>query len=756
MRNISRFLFYLKPYKFTLVILLVGFIFQQICALFLPMLMSSIVDVGIRQKGIKEVSPYVISANSYRIMESFMYEGEREVVNNNYMYVNTDNFKNNESIIKSNKINLNLAHIYNTDLNKFKEGLYVLRDVDNTTHEKLKESFLNSTSRLIKYINSRSDKDLFISPNNEKYNYFLDFSNFNEFIINVTPITDIQLEFIDSIDLSDFDPYQVMSSFNYQFYNELGIDTLKIQTGYILKIGLLMVLVILVSLVFVVIENYYTAKMSSGVSLKLREDVFKKVENFSDKEFDKISVSSLITRTTNDVSQVKDTILMGVNFVVPPVMFIGGIIMAIKTSMSMSWTIMLGAIVSSVIVASVFIIIFPKVKLMQEIFDKFNLIIRERLSGIMVINSFGNLEIEEKRFDKENRKLSSISEFVNRTIMFMTPFLTVAMNIINILIIWLGAKQISESKMQVGDLMAFTQYSTMVIGAFLMLVMMFSSLPHAAISIDRILEILDKRSSIQDPQNPIDFEENFKGIVSFEHVYFSYGDNDNYVLKDINFKINPGEVTGIVGPTGSGKSTLVKLIPRFYDTTSGDVLIDNVNVKDVRQYDLREKISYVPQKSVLFSGDILYNLKYGNQNANQSRIDRCVSISQISEILKNEENRFDKLISQEGKNLSGGQRQRVCIARSLIRDSCVYIFDDSFSSLDFNTESVIREGMFKYLNKASVVVVSQRVSTIIGADKIVVLNKGKIVGEGIHKNLIKECKTYREIVESQMPEGVLL
>lgn len=760
MRDINRFIVYLKPYKFTLIVLFIGFVFQQICSLFLPMLMADIVDIGIRQSGIENASPEVISVKSYYAMAYFMHENEKDDLTDNYIFVNPNNFKENKNIINSNKTALKLDQVYGLSSDNFKEGLYVLKDISDIEREEIDKCFLNSTSRLIKYINSNPNKNEIIVSNDQKYSFSINLSKLYDLVPAITSITEDELLDIDGTSLGDFDPYQAASSLNCQFYNELGVDTLGIQRRYILKIGLLMLLATFISLIFVVVENYYSAKMSSGISLRLRDNIFKKVESFSEKEFDKISVSSLITRTTNDVSQVKDTILMGVNFLVPPIMFTGGIIMAIRKSVSMSWTIMLGAIISSAIIITVFFIIFPKVKVMQELLDKFNLIVRERLSGLMVINSLGNIDIEEKRFDKENKKLSNISTFVNRTVMITAPFLTVSMNLISILIIWLGAKQISASMMQVGDLMAFTQYSTMVIGAFLMLVMMFSSLPHALISMDRVLEILETESSIKDPEIPMDFKESLKGQIYFKDVCFSYGDNENYVLKNINFTVNPGQITGIIGPTGSGKSTLVKLIPRFYDATLGEILIDNINIKDVKQYDLREKVSYVPQKSVLFTGSILYNLKYGNQNADENKIKECAEISEISELLEENNNiskkESDKLISQGGGNLSGGQRQRVCIARSLARNSYIYIFDDSFSSLDFNTESIIREKIFKKLNNTTVIVVSQRVGAIMGADKIIVLDKGEIVGEGTHKSLVKECKSYREIVESQMPEEVLI
>lgn len=736
------------------------FVMQQSCALFLPNLMSDIVDIGIRSAGIESVHPEILDENYRRALKLFMSESEKNIFDNSYLRLDAENIEQYKSLIHKNRIAREILYMNsksNIAPKSYLEGNYILKNLTENEIKVLDKALLTSGTRLAKYMKLKNQNN---STNGNENDAFL-----NDYIPNTYQIystlqdtqnlSNDELTQLDNTEFKDVDIHQILAGLSSQMYSEMGVNVLGIQTRYILKIGLVMILITLISLIFVVIDNYFSAKMSAGISLKLRKDIFEKVQSFSAKEFDEFPVSSLITRTTDDVSSVKTSILTSINFITPPIMFVGGLIMAIRKSFSMSWTILLESFIASVIVVCVFIAIFPKVKMIQELMDRFNLILRQRLSGIMVIRSFGNIKAEENKFDESNKKLSYISEFVNRSIMLMTPFLTVAMNLMNVIIIWLGAKEISNSRMQVGDLMAFTQYSVMVIGAFLMLVIIFSSLPEMAISIDRVLEILSKEPSVKDPPTPQKFGDNFKGEIKFKNVSFGYSDNSkNLVLKDINFTITPGEVVGIIGPTGSGKSSLAGLIPRLYDVSEGEILIDGINVKYVSQYDLRQKISYVSQKPTMFSGDILYNLRYANEGASNQEIETCADISEILDVIKDESGNLNKQISQDGKNLSVGQRQRICIARALLKKSSIYIFDDSFSSLDFKTEAIIRGEILKYLKGSTLIIVSQRLGAVMGSDKIIVMENGQIIGQGDHEGLLEKCEIYRQIVKTQIPQEV--
>lgn len=741
LRIISKLFKYLKPYKFTLFIILLTFLVQQVCSLFLPTLMSNIVDVGIRQNGIENASPEAMPSKARDVLISFMLEDEKQFVNDAYWFMNYDTAKEVLGDMSADKMIKKINSLSDAYPLIKEESIYVLKDGSYKHREQLDKYFCNSISRMLKQLNKKS------IARSYEHNFYDEFSD-------STILSDIQLVGLDKKPLTEVDIYQEAASVNRQMYTELKMDISGNQSRYIMRIGRLMLLFTIISLLFTIIESYFSSKMSSGIMMKLREDVFKKVESFSESEFDKISESSLITRTISDVAQVKDTILMGLQILIPPIMLAGGITMAIQKSPSMSWTIFLGAIVSSAVIITVFILIFPKVELMQRLLDKFNLIVRERLSGMMVIKSLGNIGLEEQKFDETNKELSGVSSFVNRLLMYVSPFLTIVMNVTGIVIIWLGANQISQSSMQVGDLMAFMQYSSMVIGAFLMMVMMFSSLPHSFISINRVFEVLEMEPSIKDPESPRILSENFNAEICFKNVSFSYGKKDNLALKDINFTAKKGEIVSIIGATGSGKSTLVSLIPRFYDVVSGEILISGINIKDIAQSELREKVTFVPQKSILFTGNVKYNLRYGNPSASNEKIAKFEESDWLADIMENDG--IKKGVSQEGKNFSGGQRQRICIARALIRNTPIYIFDDSFSALDFKTEALVRKGIIESAKDSLIILVSQRIGTIMNSDKIIVLDRGEIVGEGNHNSLMQTCPTYREIAESQIPEEVIL
>lgn len=756
LKKIRRLFQYLKPYKFTLLIIFFCFIAQQICSLYLPTLMSNIVDIGIRRNGIENASPDAISVRAHDILISFMSEDEKLFMDKSYWLVGADDIK--SMIYEENQSRATFK--INSLKEKYPllnyENIYVLKDVSYLDRNKLDECFASASLRFFNYINVKNEltSNEYVSEydNNEKVFNF-DFLRFYENIPDFKKLTSYDLLKLDNKSVEKVNPYQIAFYLDRQIYTELKTDIVKMQRNYIIKIGIIMLIVTLVSILFTVSENLVSSKMSAGISVNLRNDVFERVSMFSEHEFNKISASSLITRTTNDISQMKSVILMGIESVVPPIMLTGGLIMALKKSTSMSWIMLIGAGISALVIIVGFAVIFPKARLMQKLLDKFNLIITERLNGIMVINSFGNSEKEHQRFDECNRDLSNIASFVNKTIMYIAPFLTVVMNLFGILIIWLGAHQISEAKMQIGDLMAFIQYSAMIIGSFLILVMLFSYLPHAFISADRVFEVLDMKTSIKDPSNPLYFSDNFKGELIFKNVSFSYGENENFALKDISFNAKCGQFVSIIGPTGAGKTTLVSLIPRFYDVSLGEISIDGINIKDVNQFHLREKISYVPQESVLFSGSMEYNLRYGKSEVDENILKLCSDISGVSDM--SEDGALDRKVSQRGKNFSGGQRQKICIARGLIKNTPIYIFDDCFSALDLNTEATIREKILDFAKNSLVILVSQRIGSVIASDKIIVLESGKVVGQGTHQTLLSTCDTYREIAKSQIPGEVM-
>lgn len=750
--KIKKIFKYIIPYKKMLMFIIVGFLAGQICMLFLPNLMSDIVDVGIRQSGIEKAFPEAMPQHTYRILSAFMKEAEKETVNR--LYIDLDFEKQDEKRESPEKL-VALKNKYPNVKNKV---LYVLKDdfaTSSKNSENLNEIFLTCISRLFKYLNTKGLSQEVVYQNISDFQVKLE--NLYDKASEFEGISSEEIAKLDKQNLVNFDAHQAAAALNKQIYIEIGLDVFKIQRNYIIKVGLIMLSVTIASLAINTVENYFLAKMSSGILRNLRKDIFYKVASFSQKEFDKITTSSLITRTINDVEQMKETIMSGTLIFIPPVMLIGGIIMALNKCASLSWTIILGAVISSTVIFVVLMLVLPKMELMQKLLDKFNLIIKERLSGIMVTNTFGNVKWEENRFDNINKELSEIASYVNKLVLRVSPFLMVTMNFLSLLIIWLGSEQIVQSKLQVGDLMAFVQYSSMVIGAFLTLVMMLFSIPHALISINRILEVLDLEVSVKDLKEckTYGYGESFKGELCFKNVFFTYGNKENMVLKNINFSAKRGQVVSIIGSTGSGKSTLASLIPRFYDVTAGEILIDGINIKHVSQESLREKITYVPQRSILFTGDVEYNLRWGNLKASKEKINSCMEICRITDFLESKEGLgLKREVSQEGKDFSGGQRQKICIARALLRDTPIYIFDDSFSSMDFLNDFEIRKNMAKITQNSLVILVSQRICTVMNSDKIIVLDKGEILAEGTHEELLKICPIYKEIVTSQASEEI--
>lgn len=539
------------------------------------------------------------------------------------------------------------------------------------------------------------------------------------------------------------------------FYEELGVDTHAIQSSYIWTKGFQMLGVALLGVIATVLVGFFSARMAATVGKRLRHDLFSKVESFSSGEFDKFSTASLITRTTNDVQQVQMLITMGVRMICyAPIMGIGGIIFAVGKSASLSWLIALAVVVLIGFIAVALGVALPKFKALQKLIDRLNLVSRENLSGMMVVRAFGNESYEERRFDKANRDLMETNRFVQRVMSGLMPGMMFVMNLLSILIVWVGGHAIAESTLQIGDMMAFIQYAMQIIMAFLMIAMIFILVPRASVSAGRIKEVLDAPLSIRDPEKPETIQEP-KGLVEFKDVSFRYHNADSDVLEHISFTAKPGETTAFIGATGSGKSTLVNLIPRFYDVTGGQITIDGVDVRNLSQKDLREMIGYVPQKGMLFSGTVASNLRYGKEDASEEELQAALSTAQASDFVSAMEEGVESPIAQGGTNVSGGQRQRLSIARALTRKAPIYIFDDSFSALDFKTDAALRKALAKDTSGATVLIVAQRVSTILHAQQIIVLDEGRMVGKGTHKELLANCPEYREIAESQLQKEEL-
>ena len=531
----------------------------------------------------------------------------------------------------------------------------------------------------------------------------------------------------------------------------IGVNSEALQSSYILQTGLLMLLITLLSVVCTIAVGYLSARTAAGVSRDLRRAVFQRVENFSNAEFDRFSTASLITRSTNDVTQIQMLVLLMMRLVIyAPIMGVGGIIRAIGKDSSMWWTIALGVGLLIALIVVVFSLSMPKFKIMQSLIDRLNLVTRENLSGMMVIRAFNMQPFELKRFSQANQDLTDTSLFVNRVMTVMFPLMMLIMNGLSVLILWVGAHQVAASNMQVGDMMAFLQYAMQIVFSFLMMSFMFIILPRASVSGNRIAEVLETMPSIRDPQTATRLPEPFRGKVEFRNVSFRYPNAEQDVLHDISFTAEPGQMTAFIGSTGSGKSTVVNLLPRFYDVTGGAILLDGVDIRQIKQHDLREKIGYIPQRSNLFSGSIDSNLRYADENASPADLAKAAEIAQATEFIESRPEGLTAEISQGGSNVSGGQKQRLSIARALVKRAPIYIFDDSFSALDFKTDAALRRALKEHAGASNLLIVTQRVSTIRNADQIVVLEEGKVVGKGTHDELMESCETYREIALSQL------
>ncbi|MCA9949096.1 MAG: ABC transporter ATP-binding protein [Anaerolineales bacterium] len=534
-------------------------------------------------------------------------------------------------------------------------------------------------------------------------------------------------------------------------YAALGRDVTSLQTRYILRTGAIMLVITLLSALCTIAVGYLAAKIAAGSGRDLRSDVFKKVESFSSAEFDQFPTASLITRNTNDIMQLQMMTVITVRLLFyAPILGVGGIIRAMNTGPSMWWTIALAVIVLIGVIITLIAIALPKFRIMQKLIDRLNLVARENLSGMLVIRAFNMQSFEEDRFDKANAELAENTLFVGRLMAVMMPIMMLILNVLSVTIIWVGAQQVSAGTMQVGDMMAFLQYAMQIVFAFLMMSMLFIILPRASVSADRVADVLETEPIILDPVEPVRLNGNFRGKVEFRNVSFRYPGADEDVLHNINFAARPGETTAFIGSTGSGKSTVVNLIPRFYDVTDGEILLDGIDIRTVTQHDLRERIGYIPQRGILFSGTIASNLRYADEAANNDDLLTAVATAQAAEFVDSKPDGLFTEISQGGSNVSGGQRQRLSIARALVKKAPIYIFDDTFSALDFKTDAALRRALSNSTEQSTKLVVTQRVATVKNAEQIIVLDMGRVVGKGTHEELMKSCETYQEIALSQL------
>ena len=539
-------------------------------------------------------------------------------------------------------------------------------------------------------------------------------------------------------------------------YKNLGIDMDGLQIRYLVTTGGKMAGLALLGMAASVLVGFMASRVGAATGRDLRGRVFRKVVGFSNNEFDHFSTASLITRSTNDIQQIQLIIVMLLRIVLyAPILAIGGVIQVFQTNVSMSWIIGLAVVLIGLVILLLFLVAMPKFRIMQSLVDRVNLVMREILTGLPVIRAFSTQKHEEERFDRANRDLTRTNLFVNRAMTFMMPVMMLIMNGVSVLIMWNGAHGIDNGQMQVGDMMAFIQYTMQIIMGFLMLCMLSIMLPRAAVAADRVEEALASRTAIKDPDRAEHFSENEKGVLRFDHVSFRYPGADENVLEDITFTAKPGETTAIIGSTGSGKSTLVNLVPRFYDVTAGSITLDGADIRNVSQHELREKLGYVPQKGVLFSGDIASNIMFGNPDGGEAEMVEAARIAQAEEFIEGKKDRYQSPIAQGGSNVSGGQKQRLSIARAIAKHPEVFIFDDSFSALDFKTDVTLRKALRQKTKESTVLIVAQRISTIMNAEQIIVLDDGRIAGTGTHRELLENCEVYRQIAASQLSEAEL-
>lgn len=743
---------YLKKSAVSVVAIIILLLIQALCDISLPDYTSKIVNVGIQQGGIENAVPEVIKENELKRLLMFVDNDDKDAVEDAYTLVksgDTSDEKYDEYVEKYPKLET--------------ENVYVLKEIDKEKNEKLNEILGKPEMALLAIEKdgeeSKKIKEGILKMMPPQAAMVMKDKSLIE-IMETMPeeqLAPMRKEMFKKFDsMPDSIITQSAIAYVNNEYKSIGIDLDNLQNKYILKSGAQMLGIAILSMFVTIIVTYLAAKVAATLGKTLRNNVYEKVMSFSNEEMKKFSTASLITRSTNDIQQIQMMMVMILRFIFyAPMMAMMGIFKVINTNVSMSWIIGVAVLCIVFLLGILFTFVMPKFKLVQNLVDRLNLVSREIITGIMPIRAFSNQKHEEERFDKANGDLTKVNIFVNRIMSCMMPAMMLVMNLIAVLIVYKGTYSIDAGTMQVGDMMAFIQYTMQIIMSFLVIAMMSVMIPRASVSAGRICEVIETEPTIEDPKNAKEFSGNKKGVVEFKNVSFKYPDAEENILSDISFTAKPGETTAFIGSTGSGKSTLINLIPRFFDVTEGQILVDGVDIREVTQKNLREKIGYVPQKGILFTGTIESNLRYGNPNATDEEIREAAEIAQATEFIDSKPEGFDTKIAQGGTNVSGGQKQRLSIARAIAKNPEIYIFDDSFSALDLKTDAALRKALKKKTGDSTVLIVAQRISTILHAEQIIVLDEGKVIGKGTHEELLKTCEVYKQIALSQLSKEEL-
>lgn len=756
MKNLFK---YAASYWKAMIAIVLILVVQAYCDLSLPAYTSDIVNVGIQQGGIEDDVPRQIATEEMEKLLLFVSEDDQQTVMDAYTEDNTSYKKEayvlKDSVAEEENTMENLKDILQIPM-MMTSGIESGSDTTKQMEDKLKEQMSQGMAQSMPQGADRTMPEGMPQGESQAESQTVSLDDMSMFdLLKMLP-AEQRATMVEKIEeqmseMPDTILDQASVSFCRSAYKDLGMDMDQTQIHYLLKTGGQMAVLALLGMVASIMVAFLASRVGASAGRDLRSGVFHKVVGFSNNEFNHFSTASLITRSTNDIQQIQMLIVMLLRMVLyAPILAIGGVLQVMKTNVSMSWIIGLAVIIIAFVVLLLFLVVMPKFKVLQNLVDKLNLVTREILTGLPVIRAFSTEKHEEERFDDANRTLTKTNLFVNRAMTFMMPVMMLVMNGVSVLIVWTGAHGISDGQMQVGDMMAFIQYTMQIIMGFLMLCMISIMLPRAAVAADRVEEVLKSETMIHDPKQEKHFPEDGKGVLTFDHVSFRYPGADEDVLEDITFTAKPGETTAIIGSTGSGKSTLVNLIPRFYDVTSGDITLDGVDIREVKQHELREKLGYVPQKGVLFSGDIASNIMFGNSHGSDDEMIEAAEIAQATEFIDTKPEKYKSPISQGGSNVSGGQKQRLSIARAIAKHPQVFIFDDSFSALDYKTDVTLRRALAEKTSGSTVLIVAQRISTILHAEQIIVLDEGKVAGKGTHAELLKNCPVYREIAESQL------
>lgn len=762
MKKLFRFL---KPYSGSVLMILMVLMVQAYCDLSLPTYTSDIVNVGIQQSGITEKVPdeiakedlehlllFVPSAQQKTVQEAFE-ESQKSYDYDGKVLALKESVKEEQEEELASVLAVPMMMVSGID-----SGSDTAVQMEEEMRQKMKEQMQAAAQGQMQAV-PQAQMQAEVQSQTETKLPDVDSMTLYEMIGMMDPKQRDPM--IDQMEeqmakLPETMTEQAATVYVKAAYEKIGLDTGKMSSSYIMQTGAKMLGLAALGMLASILVGLMASKVAAGIGQGMRRDVFQKVVGFSNAEFDKFSTASLITRSTNDIQQIQLLMVMLLRMVLyAPIMAAGGVWKVFNTNVDMCWIIGLGILMILLVVIALFVLVMPKFEIVQNQIDRLNLVSREILTGLPVIRAFGTQEYEEERFDGANKDLTKTNLFVNRAMTFMMPMMMLIMNAVTVLIVWVGGHSINDGAMQVGDMMAFIQYTMQIIMSFLMICMISVMLPRAAVSAERVDEVLKSQTLIHDPKEAKTFSEEGKGEVCFDHVSFRYPGAEEYVLEDISFTAKPGETTAFIGSTGSGKSTLVNLIPRFYDVTEGKIMIDGEDIREVTQHDLREKIGYVPQKGVLFSGNVASNILYGNPDGTQEEMEEAAKIAQATEFIEHKKKRYQSPISQGGANVSGGQKQRLSIARAIAKHPEIYIFDDSFSALDYKTDVTLRKALKEKTADSTVLIVAQRISTILQAEQIIVLDNGKVVGKGTHKELLKNCEAYYQIASSQLSEKEL-